>query len=309
MAKIRDRTEDFKDAVRREAVSLEFNESKMAAIMASFIIHKPRERTPFMKASLKTLESIGALELFLTKHKKDYVDLHRTTEQERDSIEHEVTMFVKACQEQIDILKASINDEEASSKGWLGIRADSSNADTIAHKHGVVLILSEKLHSVTSEFDRLRAIRFQDALNKARPRRKTNPVRNSDPADILKQKHSEVNEPDEIEPSPQRVQQQLLDDETRALQVELSTLLDAVQETETKMVEMSALNHLMSTHVLQQAQQIEYLYDQAVEATKNVELGNKELTQAIQRNSSSRTFLLLFLFVLTFSILFLDWYN
>lgn len=48
---------------------------------------------------------------------------------------------------------------------------------------------------------------------------------------------------------------------------------------------------------------------QAVEATKNVELGNKELSQAIQRNSSSRTFLLLFLFVLTFSILFLDWYS
>ena len=37
------------------------------------------------------LESIGALDQFLTKHKKDYVDLHRTTEQERDSIEHEVS--------------------------------------------------------------------------------------------------------------------------------------------------------------------------------------------------------------------------
>lgn len=46
------------------------------------------------------------------------------------------------------------------------------------------------------------------------------------------------------------------------IQVELTSLLDAVQETETKMVEMSALNHLMSTHVLQQAQQIELLYEQ-----------------------------------------------
>lgn len=45
------------------------------------------------------------------------------------------------------------------------------------------------------------------------------------------------------------------------MQVELSSLLDAVQQTETKMVEMSALNHLMSTHVLQQAQQIELLYE------------------------------------------------
>ncbi|KAL6560485.1 Syntaxin-81 [Orobanche gracilis] len=67
---------------------------------------------------------------------------------------------------------------------------------------------------------------------------------------------------DDVQAEPIRFQQQLLDDETRALQVELASMLDAVQETETKMVEMSALNHLMSTHVLQQAQQIEYLYEQ-----------------------------------------------
>ncbi|CAO2827147.1 unnamed protein product [Amaranthus hypochondriacus] len=141
------------------------------------------------------------------------------------------------------------------------------------------------------------------------PRRKRNRLPDSNLKEPLKSKPPEVEELDELEPSPQRVQEQLLDDDTRVLQVELSNLLDAAQETETKMVEMSALNHLMSTHVLQQAQQIEYLYDQAVEATKNVELGNKELTQAIQRNSGSRTFLLLFLIVLTFSVLFLDWYN
>ncbi|XP_021746319.1 syntaxin-81-like [Chenopodium quinoa] len=309
MAKIRDRTEDFKDAVRRQAVSFDYNESKIAAIMASFIIHKPRERTPFMKSSLKTLESIGELEKYLMKHKRDYVDMHRTTEQERDSIEQEVTSFVKLCQKQIEVLKASISDEEANSKGWLGMNIDGSNADIIAHKHGVVLILSEKLHSVTSEFDRLRAIRFQDTLNRTMPRRKRSRVPDQKSTDHLKSQHQEATEPDEVEPSPQRVQEQLLDDDTRALQVELSNLLDAAQETETKMVEMSALNHLMSTHVLQQVHQIEYLYDQAVEATHNMVLGNKELTQAIQRTSSSRMFLWLFFIVLTFAVLFLDWYS
>ncbi|KAK2637443.1 hypothetical protein Ddye_032235 [Dipteronia dyeriana] len=307
MAKIRDRTEDFKDAVRHTAVSLGYNESKLAAIMASFIIHKPRQRSSFMKAALKTLESVGALEEFMSKHRKDYVDLHRTTERERDSIEHEVTAFIKVCKEQIDILKNSISNDEEKSKGWLGIITDNSNADTIAHKHGVVLILSEKLHSVTARFDQLRAIRFQDSINKATPRRKLNRVPKSSSADISKPNNSEIGELDELQPQPLSVQQQLLDDETRALQVELTSLLDAVQQTETKMVEMSALNHLMSTHILHQTQQIEHLYDQAVEATKNVELGNKEISKAIQRNSSSRTFLLLFLFVLTFSILFLDW--
>ncbi|XP_028071092.1 uncharacterized protein LOC114273489 isoform X2 [Camellia sinensis] len=271
MARIRDRTEDFKDAVHRTALSLGYNESKLAAILASFIMHKPRQRSSFTKAALKTLESTETLDQFLMKHKKDYIDLHRTTEQERDSIEHEVTIFVKACKEQIDILKTSINDEESNSKGWLGIKGDHSNVDTIAHKHGVVLILSERLHTVTSQFDQLRAIRFQEAINRATPRRKLKRVAASDSTDnsksnTLKLKepdNSELREPDEVQYDTVKVQQQLLDDETRALQVELTNLLDAVQETETKMVEMSALNHLMSTHVLQQAQQIEFLYEQS----------------------------------------------
>uniref|UniRef100_A0A7N0THB7 SNARE-complex protein Syntaxin-18 N-terminal domain-containing protein n=1 Tax=Kalanchoe fedtschenkoi TaxID=63787 RepID=A0A7N0THB7_KALFE len=308
MSRVKDRTEDFKDAIRQEAVSMGYDESKLASILASFIIHKPRQRLPFTKAALKTLESIEALEQFLAKHRKDYVEVHRTTEQERDSIEQEVTAFIKTCKKQIDILNSRINDDEGNSKGWLGIRGDN-NADTRAHKQGVVLILSERLHSVSSQFDRLRARRFQDVINKAMPRRKLTKLSISKPADISTSDDSGSIEPERTRSDTARVQQQYLDDETRALQVELSTLLDAAQETETKMVEMSALNHLMSTHILQQAQQIEVLYEQAVEATKNVELGNKELSQAIQRNSSSRTFLLLFLFVLTFAVLFLDWYS
>ncbi|XP_043722418.1 syntaxin-81-like isoform X1 [Telopea speciosissima] len=312
MSRTRDRIEDFKDTVHAVALSLGYDESKTAAILASFIMPKPRQRSPFMKAALKTLESIKSLEQFIVKHRKDYTDLHRTTEHERDSIEHEVAVFIKACKEQIDILKNRINDENENinSRAWLGLRGGNSNADIVAHRHGVVLILSERLHSVTIQFDQLRAIRFQDAINRVIPRRKLHRATNPNTPIVSESDHSELRDSNNEFPSePLRVQQQLLDDETRALQAELSSLLDAVQETETKMVEMSALNHLMATHVLQQSKQIEYLYEQAVEATKNVDMGNKELSQAIQRNSSSRTFLLLFLFLLTFSILFLDWYS
>lgn len=309
MAKIRDRTEDFKDAIRSKAHDFGYTESQLAAVLASFILHKPPQRSPFTKAAIKTLESINELENFIVKHRKDYVDLRRTTEQERDTIEHEVSVFVKTCKDQIDILKNRIYDEKnGSSTRWLHMRDISP--DVVAHRHGVVLILSERLHTVTSQFDKLRSMRFQDAVNKAMPRRKMPKVADVKAVEASKSDVAEVGELDLPSSSgPVRFQDQLLDDETRALQVELTSLLDAVQETETKMVEMSALNHLMSTHVLQQAQQIEYLYEQAVEATKNVELGNKELSQAIRRNSSGRTFLLLFLFVLTFSILFLDWYS
>ncbi|RVW41357.1 Syntaxin-81 [Vitis vinifera] len=288
MAKIRDRTEDFKDVVRQTALSLGYNESKMAAILSSFIIHKPLQRTSFTKAALKTLESIRTLEQFIMQHRKDYVDMHRTTEQERDSIEHEVTIFIKACKDQIDILKNSISGEEANSRGWLGIRGDHSNADTIAHKHGVVLILSERLHSVTAQFDQLRARRFQDAINRRIPRKKMNRVSSSNATEIPKSINSELREPDEPQPEPLRVQQQLLDDETRALQVELSSLLDAVQETETQMVEMSALNHLMSTHILQQAQQIELLYEQMLVSSIRIERISNSRTTMTEEAKENR---------------------
>jgi len=314
MSRFRDRTEDFKDSVRKVAVSMGYNESKVASTMASFIIHKPKERSPFTKAVYFTLERIKEFDQFMSKHRKDYVDLHRTTEQEKDSIEHEITAFIKVCKEQIDRLENSIRNEEANSKGWLGLSGDKFNAATIAHKHGVVLILSEKLHSVTAKFDQLRATRFQDIINRAMPRRKPKRVaKEANPVNAAlanpESREAKSREADEIQAQPRRLQQQLLDDETQALQVELSNLLDGARQIETKIVEMSALNHLMATHVLQQAQQIEVIFYQALEATNNVELGNRELSQAIQRNRGSRTFLMLFFFVLTFSVLFLDWYS
>lgn len=82
-----------------------------------------------------------------------------------------------------------------------------------------VLILSERLHSVTSQFDKLRAIRFQDTINRATPRRKLKRIANSEPADASNSNNLELREPNELQPEPLTVQQQLLDDETRALQV------------------------------------------------------------------------------------------
>ncbi|KAJ4882157.1 Syntaxin-81 [Raphanus sativus] len=190
MSRFRDRAEDFKDSVRKAAVSDGYNE----------------------------LESIKELDQFMLKHRKDYVDMHRTTEHEKDSIEQEITAFIKACKEQIDILKNSIRNEEANSKGWLGLAADSFNADTIAHKHGVVLILSEKLHSVTSQFDQLRATRFQGIINRAMPRRKPKRIRKeASPVNAT----PEPIEADEVQSQPRRVQQQLVEDETQALQMGL----------------------------------------------------------------------------------------
>lgn len=81
-----------------------------------------------------------------------------------------------------------------------------------------VLILSERLHSVTAQFDQLRAIRFQDAVNRVMPRRKLHKVASANSSDVTKSNLSDLRGQD-LPSEPLRVQEQLLDDETRALQV------------------------------------------------------------------------------------------
>lgn len=90
-----------------------------------------------------------------------------------------------------------------------------------------VLILSEKLHSVTSQFDKLRALRFQDAINRVTPRKRLKQSSKENFAKISKSSNAmpsetyteEVRESDGLQDHPNRVHGQILDDETRALQV------------------------------------------------------------------------------------------
>ena len=84
--------------------------------------------------------------------------------------------------------------------------------------------MSERLHSVTAQFDRLRSMRFQEAINRAMPRKKIKKKTETKLAEtpksnlVLQSDVSKVGD-QELSTAPLRVQEQLLDDETRALQV------------------------------------------------------------------------------------------
>lgn len=63
--------------------------AKTLVKLKMYMYMQPTCLTPLL--ILNQLESIGALEEFMLKHQKDYVDMYRTTDQERDNIEHEVS--------------------------------------------------------------------------------------------------------------------------------------------------------------------------------------------------------------------------
>lgn len=54
---------------------------------------------------------------------------------------------------------------------------------------------------------------------------------------------------------------------------------------------------------------IERIANTVVGATENVNDANQQIKEAIQRNAGLRVYVLFFLLVMSFSLLFLDWYN
>lgn len=58
-----------------------------------------------------------------------------------------------------------------------------------------------------------------------------------------------------------------------------------------------------------QKQDIERIGNVVVGATENIRDANEQIKQAIQRNAGLRVWVLFFLIVMSFTLLFLDWYN
>ena len=82
-----------------------------------------------------------------------------------------------------------------------------------------------------------------------------------------------------------------------------------VRQIEHRVVKIAELQDVFTEKVLQQEKDVERISSTVVGATENVRDANTQIRQAIQRNAGLRVWILFFLLVMSFSLLFLDWYN
>ncbi|KAF7268814.1 hypothetical protein GWI33_018161 [Rhynchophorus ferrugineus] len=102
---------------------------------------------------------------------------------------------------------------------------------------------------------------------------------------------------------------QMFEEENEHLFNELNNISGEVQQMESKVVHIAELQQLFTEKVLQQEKDIERIAETVVGSTENIKDANKQIKQAIQRNAGLRVWILFFLLVMSFSLLFLDWYN
>ena len=274
------------------------------ALVAPRDLPPPSARSQVLKSAHDTLVLVRELRAFVARHRADYVREGKDSDTVRDGIESEVRLSVKACQAHITMLKSTVQEVEA---------AKTEGVQGVAHMHGVVLIVTEMLQRVAASFDQCREVRFKKVLAEAEHRRRrapprppTPPRKNTEPAPAASTT-DEGSTTETTETSGQQVHAQVHVTEGDVLVDELTTLVEQVRKAEGQVAEMSALSSLFATHVQAQAAQIEQLYAQAVESTRNLESGNVQLKKTIKRRGEGSFIVGIVLFIATFSLLFLDW--
>jgi hypothetical protein len=97
--------------------------------------------------------------------------------------------------------------------------------------------------------------------------------------------------------------------ENQALANKLNTMATQVRTIEQRLAEIAALQDTLMIHVMEQEQQIETIYQEAMSTTENVRGANSQLESVIRRGVSFRLTMLLILLVLSFALLFIDWFG
>lgn len=255
---------------------------------------------PFTTLSTELLDRIRDMRSFILRCKRKYGDFSSRgmSDGERDELDSAVAHFLREAMAQIELLKTEAVKELA--------RLQDS-ASFPAHKLGVVAILNGELQSVSRLSEELRGLRIRHAIA-AKPRAEItyDPALAREVAEDIRRRDP-IRDHRVLDNADVELLEQQFAEENASLVTELVETRERVQEAERAVVEIASLNHVFATKVLEQAKEIETLYDLAIEATNHVDRGNKELRKMRQRGPVLKYWTALFVCFLTIGILFVDW--
>jgi len=111
---------------------------------------------------------------------------------------------------------------------------------------------------------------------------------------------------DDIELSSSQIQQ--FETENANILRSVQDTLASVEKAESRLQEIAALQTELVTHLTQQSDMIDQIYEDTVVTTDTVERGNIQLREAKRRAKDGRLYILIFLIGASFSLLFLHYY-
>ena len=126
------------------------------------------------------------------------------------------------------------------------------------------------------------------------------------PASALRDEWLSETDEEELELSASQIQQ--FEEENANILQSVQDTLQSVQQAEARLMEISALQMELVTHLTRQTEQTEQLYEDAIATAATVEKGNEQLKEARRRARDGRKWILIFLIGASLSLLFLHYY-
>lgn len=111
---------------------------------------------------------------------------------------------------------------------------------------------------------------------------------------------------DDMELSASQIQQ--FETENANILQSMQDALASVQQAESRLMEISALQTELVAHLTKQTEVTEQLYEDAITTTTTVGKGNEQLREAKRRAKDGRLYILIFLIIASLSLLFLHYY-
>ncbi len=281
----RDRTAEFRSLLVKRSVD-------ELGVRAAQILRPARgAKGEFVKAVEGVGSLIAALRKVLAESRAGELDTQ---------LEAQITEFIHRCKQSIDAVQ-KLCASGASVGASQGRKISPMEQ---AHRQGCVLILAERLKGCMATFEamqRVRAARIEQA--ELAKRRRTPALKISPSKDRSLPTNTQTSPS-----SPRSAQQQSFQSENYALQQDLSNLTDQAQHAERTVREIASLNQAFSAALFHQAEQIETLYNQAVEASNHMDMGNMQLRKTVKTNSKSSKWMFVILVVFSLMLLFFDWW-
>ncbi|XP_076167307.1 syntaxin 18 [Ptiloglossa arizonensis] len=295
------------------------------------ILKKAKSKSPFFIKAQGVVVQITRLREFLLENRKAYLNFSNhlsyipsMTDDDRDEIDIGAQKIMTTCSQLIKELRREIADSKVSPQN-------------LEHREIMLLLIEEYLKNVCKIYSEQKAMRVKRAMEVRKIGKlelETKSVKQlqvetkKSNLNVNEKLEDKENKNDSNEASPMKVQEingdvnslmyeeelssediQLFEAENEQLYNELNTITEEVKQIESKVVHIAELQEIFTEKVLDQDKDLDRLMTTVVGSTESVTEANEQIRQAIQRNAGLRVWILFFLLVMSFSLLFLDWYN
>lgn len=293
-------------------------------------ILRSKPKTGFMAGAKDIISQITKLRDYLLENRERYLSFFNNvtsdemTEAERDQVDVTAQRIINTCSHLLREFK-------------IDSRKHPVPCQTKEYKDAVIYLIDSYLKAVVKIHSELKALRVKQALDIRKLSRLELPyARSTIPNPFIEdkpitkaiekeEKEVETEEvdvvrtkmdlteneiavmSDEGELSPEELQ--MFESENVQLLNELNTMTEEVRQIESKVLHIAELQEIFTEKILQQEQDIDKIANTVVGTTETMKDANEQIKQAIQRNAGLRVYILFFLLVMSFTLLFLDWYN